>query len=141
MRHPFVAERTLMSKKKKTNANDPSEQFANLDELVAAQQELNELRQQYGIEPEHKEGKISHLISSFFQRQDEREKVLVNRKKHLWLTFLLGWAGAHRFRAKQYWLGLFYLATCWTGFSVAMTIIDLVEMIPIPPDENGNILV
>lgn len=127
--------------KKKQSPKDPSQQMVNLDEYVAVQQELDELKKQYGMEPEHKEGRVSHFISSLFQRHDDREKVLVNRKKHLWLTFLLGWAGAHRFRAKQYVLGCFYLATCWTGFSIAMTIIDLVEMIPIPPDEDGNILI
>lgn len=127
--------------KKKQSPKDPSQQMVNLDEYVAVQQELDELKKQYGIEPEHKEGKISHLISSFFQRRDEREKVPVNKKKYLWLTFLLGWSGAHRFRTKQYLLGCIYLCTCWSGFSAAMSIIDLVEAIPKTPDEDGNILI
>lgn len=129
-----------MSKKEKKQ-QDPMQEMANLDEFVAAQMELNELKKQQGIEPEKKEGSISHLISSFFQRRDAREKVLVNRKKHLKLAIFLGWLGAHRFHAKQYVLGTIYLLTCWTGFSFAMTIVDLVEIIPIPPDEDGNILV
>jgi TM2 domain-containing membrane protein YozV len=43
--------------------------------------------------------------------------------------------------AKQYVLGLLYLLLFWTGFPIAMTIIDLLIIIPLPPDENGDILV
>ena len=131
----------ILKKLKREMEDDPSKEMPDLDAYVAAQMELNELRKQYGIEPEQKEGKISHLISSFFERRDAREKVLVNRKRHLLLTIFLGWAGAHRFHAKQYLLGTLYLVFCWTGVSFAMTIIDLLEIIPIPPDEDGNILV
>ena len=32
----------------------------------------------------------------------------------------------------------FYLLFCWSGFSVAMSIIDLLQYIPYEKDENGN---
>ena len=41
---------------------------------------------------------------------------------------------------KQYLLGILYLATCWTGYSVAMSIIDLLIILPKKPDEDGYIL-
>ena len=31
------------------------------------------------------------------------------------------------------------LATCWSGFSAAMTLLDAIIVIPMKPDENGNI--
>lgn len=120
------------------------EREVTLEEYYRAQCELEDLREQYGIEPpeeEKKEGKISHMVSSFFERRDAREKVCVNKKKHLKLAIFLGWAGAHRFHAKQKVLGIVYLLTCWSGFSVAMTIIDILEIIPIQADENGNIMI
>lgn len=124
---------------KHKHAQSPDDEPLDLDAYVAAQLELEDLKAQQGIAP--KEGRISRMISAFFQRREEREKVLVNRKNYLWLTFLLGWSGAHRFRAKQYVLGTIYLLTCWTGFSIAMTIVDLMQILPIVPDEDGNILV
>lgn len=108
-------------------------------EYFALQQELEETKRQYGIidEPK-KEGRISRAISGFFDRRDAREKQLVSKKKYM-LLMLLGIVGAHRFYAKQYVAAIFYLATCWLGISIAMTIIDVLVVIPMPPDENGNI--
>ena len=45
----------------------------------------------------------------------------------------------HGFYAKRPVLGLLYLATFWSGFSAAMTIVDFIIAVPMKPDENGNI--
>jgi TM2 domain-containing membrane protein YozV len=47
--------------------------------------------------------------------------------------------GGHRFYAKQYPLAMLYLLLFWTGFGAAMTIIDLLIVIPKQVDENGMI--
>lgn len=123
---------------KNTNTQgSPEEERLNLDEYVALQRELDELKAQ--SDEGKKEGKLSRLISGYFERRDAREKVTVNKKKHLLLAIFLGWAGAHRFQAKRWKLGLVYLLTCWSGFSTAMTIVDILEIIPMPADENGDI--
>ncbi len=126
-----------MSKKKNKSTSD--EEKFNVKDLIEAQAELDALRKEHGIEP--KEGKISRFISSLFERQEARQKVSVSRKKLLWIALLTGWFGGHRFYTKRYVLGAVYLAFFWTGVPLAMTIIDLMEIIPIKPDENGNILV
>lgn len=130
-----------MSKKEKSN--DSGKERVNYEEYLAAQAELKYLREKYGIEdPDKKEeGKISRMISSFFERQDARQKIPVNRKKFLWLILLTGWCGGHRFYAHHYKVAIFYLLTCWTGMSIAMSIIDMLQYIPYPVDENGNIYV
>ena len=115
-----------------------AEEGIDLDEYVALERELDELEREAGI---RQEKGLSRLISSFFERQDARERVLVNKKKLLWVAFLLGWCGGHRFMLKQKWVGLLYLAFCWTSFPIAMTIVDFIQYIPMKPDENGNILV
>lgn len=141
MRHPFVQKgRSLLSKDNQL-PEYPQEERIDLDEYVALQRELDELRKEHGIDPPKKEGGISRMISAFFERKDNKPKVTISKKKHLWTAILLGWAGGHRFQAKQYGLGFLYLFTCWSGFSMAMTIIDLLVIIPIPADENGNIVI
>lgn len=116
----------------------PQEEHIDLDEYVALQRELDELKIKTG---EKKEGGITRLISSCFEKKESHEKVCISKKKHLLTAILLGWAGGHRFQAKQYGLGILYLLTCWSGFSMAMTIIDILIIIPMQPDENGNILI
>ena len=125
-----------MSKKQpKAKSEDVS-----AEDMLLLQMELEETKRKYGIEDEpRKEGRISRAISAFFDRRDAREKQLVSKKKYM-LLMLLGAFGAHRFYAKQYITAIFYLATCWLGVSIAMTIIDVLVVIPMPPDENGNIL-
>ena len=117
----------------------PAQEKVTFEEYLQAKGELEELEKKYGIEPE--QGRISKAISNFFDRRESREKVKVNKKKDLWLLFLLGWAGGHRFYQKQYLLGFLYLAVCWSGYSVAMSIIDLLIILPMKPDEDGNILI
>ena len=115
-----------------------AEEGIDLDEYVALERELDELEREAGI---RQEKGLSRLISSFFERQDARERVLISKKKLMWTALLLGWCGGHRFMLKQKWVGLLYLVLCWTSFPIAMTIVDFLQYIPMKPDENGNILV
>lgn len=110
-----------------------------MKEYLDASMELEKLRKENGIEVEEKG--ISKWITRFFNYKENRQKVALNKKKYLWVMLLLGWCGGHRFMAKQYVLGAVYLLLCWTGFSVAMTLIDLLIAIPLEADENGMVLV
>ena len=116
------------------------EKMATLEEYYRACCELDELEEKYGLKEPKKEGPISRAITHFFDHRDEREKVCVNKKKYVWTAILLGWAGGHRFLVKQKVVGLLYLAVCWCGFSMAHTIVDLMIVLPMKPDENGNIM-
>lgn len=124
-----------MSKKNQKNERVSFEEYYKL------QQELEETKRQYGIEDEpKKEGRISHAISSFFEWRESREKHLLRKKTYILLAAFTGILGGHRFYARQYILGTLYVLLCWTGFSIAMTVIDFLVVIPMQPDENGNIL-
>ena len=114
------------------------EEGVDIDEYVALQRELDELEKAAGLKEEKG---ISRLISSYFERKDAREKILVSKKKLLWTALLLGWCGGHRFLLKQNILGMVYLCFCWTCFPIAMTIVDILEYIPLKADENGKVLV
>lgn len=89
---------------------------------------------------EEKHGRIWHMIDNLVTRESERVKQPVKKKTYLWLC-LLGAFGAHRFYSKRWVLGLIYLLTCWTGWSVAMTFVDLIIIIPMKPDENGIVYI
>lgn len=128
-----------MSKKDKPKMkNAIVEEGVDVDEYIALQRELDELRRQNGTA---REGRISHMISSFFERRENREKTCVRKKKLLLLALFTGWMGGHRFYTRQYKVALCYLVFCWTGLPLAMTIIDLLQYIPMVADENGNIFV
>ena len=115
------------------------EESVSMKEYLDASMELEKLRKENGIEVEEKG--ISKWITRFFNYKENRQKVALNKKKYLLVMLLLGWCGGHRFMAKQYVLGAVYLLLCWTGFSVAMTLIDLLIAIPLEADENGMVLV
>lgn len=118
-------------------AKEKDENAVIISEIIAAQRELDELKEEYGLQEEEKG--IKKAISKFFDKREAQGQVPIKKKKYLWLAVLLGWMGAHRFYTKQYTTAIVYLLTCWTGFSIAMTIIDLMIVIPKKPDENGNI--
>lgn len=129
-----------MSKKKDQKRKSSSKERVSPEEYLALQQELEETKRKYGVVDEPKpEGRISRAISKAFEWRDARPKHSISKKTYLKLM-LLGIVGAHRFYAKQYVTGVLYLLACWTGFSIAMTIIDLLVVIPMKPDENGHIL-
>lgn len=109
----------------------------NIQEMLALQEELNQTKKEYGIE--EKEGRISRIISGFFDRRAARQKQPLNRKKYLLLAIFTGWCGGHRFYAKRYAVAILYLLFFWTGFPLAMTIIDILTVIPMKADEDGMI--
>lgn len=108
-----------------------------VSDIIAAQMELDALKKEHGIVDEEKG--VKKAISNFFDRKDAQSQIPLKKKTYIWLAVLLGWAGAHRFYSKQYPTAILYLLMCWSGFSFAMTVVDLMIAIPKKPDENGNI--
>lgn len=138
MKNPYRLEDPGIRKTKKQIEREALQEVS-FEEYLAAKGELEELEKEHGLAPE--EGRISKAVSTFFDRREAKEKVKVNKKKDLLLCIFLGWAGAHRFYQKQYLIGFLYLAVCWSGYSVAMSIIDLLIIFPKQADENGDILI
>ena len=85
-----------------------------------------EEKTQWVKDPDH--GIIWNTIDHLLYWKEHREKHCVSRKKYMRLCY-----------AKRPVLGLLYLATFWSGFSAAMTIVDFIIAVPMKPDENGNI--
>lgn len=123
-----------MAKKKKEERLTPQE----LEEYMALVQELDQLKAERG--EGRPEGRISRAISGFFDYRENRQKQVLNKKKYILLAVFTGWMGGHRFYARQWVTAILYLLFFWCGFPLAMTIVDLMIVIPMQPNENGNIL-
>ena len=110
-----------------------------LTDIAFAQEELNQLKREHGLEEEEKG--LKKLISTALNNRETREKVLISKKKYVLLGLFTGIFGGHRFYAKQYITAVLYLLLFWTGISISMTVIDLMIVAPIKADENGMILI
>ena len=106
--------------------------------FIKAEEELKQLRIEHGIEDPN-QSKLSKKLTNYFDKQENRELVPVSKKKYITLLFLTGWMGGHRFYCKHYKVGLTYLLLFWMGIGLYHSIIDLMVVIPMQPDENGNI--
>lgn len=111
----------------------------NFAELALLEDELHTLEEQNGTEQPLK--LWQRAGDWYFEHRENRQKHLVNRKTYLLLTLFLGWAGGHRFYEKRRGLGLFYLALCWSGFPIALAVVDLMIALPMKADENGCIMI
>lgn len=129
----------MFGKSKDVQEKPSMEQMQNdYVEYIAAEEELKQLRIEHGIE-DPDEGKLSKKITKMFDDRENREKVAVSKKKYIRLALLTGWMGGHRFYAKRYKLAMIYLLFFWTGIPLYNCIIDLMQVIPMPADENGII--
>ena len=123
----------LMAEKK---ARKDVERF-NVAELARVEDELRETKRAYGIE--EKIPWWQKLGDRYYEWKDARVLHEVSRKKYLWLCVLTGWCGGHRFYERRWILGILYLALCWSGFPIAMAMVDFLIALPMKPDENGCI--
>lgn len=114
-----------------------NEEYVDPKELIALEEELLSLKEEHGIlEKETWWMKTGDRIAGRL----ERNRVKVSRRTYIKLALGLGWfCGAHRFYCKQRLLGMLYLLFCWTGIPFAMTLIDLMIILPMKPDNCGMI--
>lgn len=108
-----------------------------VSDIMLAERELDELKEKYGVQEEEKG--IKKAVSGFFDRKDAFSQIPIKKKTYVRLALFLGAFGGHRFYTKQYPSAILYLLTCWTGYSLAMTMVDLLIAVPKKADENGCI--
>ena len=121
---------------KKKNQRELDQQ--RMKEYLDLANELEKVKEEYGVVEEPT--KLERIVNRIYGIIYAREKRLVNRKKYIWLALLTGWCGGHRFYTHQYKTAVLYLVLFWSGFPIAMTIVDLMIALPMKPDENGMIL-
>lgn len=117
-------------KTKKTAEEIQIDNIANADfELQKAMEEAGMEAKTYGIW-----GPIWRLL----KKRDERELHVLSKKKYILLLVFTGWMGGHRFYARHFFVAALYLLFFWTLIPVMMSVIDLMQVIPMKADENGN---
>ena len=116
------------------NNNNPD-----ISEFIAAEEELQQLKEQYGIEERPPLWK--RAIDALFRHIGEREPVKIEKKKYCLTAMLGGWLGIHQFLVGRKKLGLAYLLLFWSGFSVIMTVFDLWYALFLKSDEDSLILI
>ena len=108
-----------------------------IEKVAQQEEELYQLKVEQGIIDPEKEAKkpLRKMVSYFFDGMEKKTRV--NKKKYILLACFLGIFGAHRFYSKKYKSAVVYLLLCWAGISICHTVIDLMIIIPMQPDEDG----
>lgn len=63
----------------------------------------------------------------------------ISKGIYIMLCLFLGGLGVHKFYAGKWFQGLLYLAFCWTGAPVVLSVFDLLIAIFKRPDSYGQI--
>ncbi len=94
------------------------------------------------------EDKINiNIVNDNTQQQSNNNNVyaatgkVVNKVVYILLAIFLGTFGIHKFYARKFSTGLWYLAFCWTGIPWLVSIIEGIVAIFKPADSNGNIII
>lgn len=123
----------------KNSRDKKSAERVDFAKMALLEDELHAVEEQYGKEEKLK--LWQRLGDRYFYWREHRELHKVKRKVYVLLTVFLGWAGIHRFYEKRWILGLFYLALSWTGFPIALAMVDFMIALPMKEDENGYIMI
>ena len=67
--------------------------------------------------------------------------MFVKKGTYIGLCLFLGGIGLHKFYAGKWFTGLLYVAFCWTGITLILSIFDLFGAIFKKSDEYGQIRV
>lgn len=117
--------------------NVESEESVDIRQMIVLEEELKDLKQQYGLEDKNK---WWIRLGDRIARRTDRKGKRVKRKTYIRLALTSGWlCGSHRFYSGQKLLGSLYALFCWTGIPFAMTLIDLMIVLPMQSDEYGMI--
>lgn len=109
------------------------------DDFIKAELALQDAKMEAGIDVENEKGK--GLIGKYHDWKKNRTKHKVNKKKYILLCLLLGWCGGHRYYEKRYWLAAFYTLFFWTVVPFFLCVTDLLIVLPMKADENGDIVI
>lgn len=120
---------------KQAEALKKHKDYVSVQDMIALEEELTSLKEAHGMAD--KRGRFAAFID---KKLAERRPKTISRSTYIKLLVSCGWfSGAHRFYAGKKITGVLYILLCLTGISFAMSIIDLMQVLPIPADGDGNI--
>lgn len=110
-------------------------------DFVAAEAELQELREKYNIPVEEKKTLWKKIGDKYVAYKESIKPVTINKTKYCLITLFLGWLGVHQFIIGKRIAGILYLLISWTGISFAMSVLDLFYAMFLKVDENKCITI
>lgn len=125
-----------MKEKRQTRADRKKIRDTQFTSMAAADFALRDAMEDAGMEA--KTYGIWGPIWRLLKRRDDRELHTHSKKTYILLLIFTGWMGGHRFYARHFWVGGLYLLFFWTLIPVMMSVIDLMQVIPMKADEKGN---
>ena len=123
-----------------SNIEQTKEQY-DVADFVAAEVELQELREKYNITGDEKKSLWKKIGDKYVEYKDSIKPVTVNKKKYCLPTLFLGWLGVHQFMTGKKVAGVLYLIVSWTGISFAMSVLDIFYAVFLKVDENNCITI
>jgi len=105
-------------------------------DFVAAETELQELKEKYNISSEEKKPLWKKIGDKYAAYKDSIKPVTISKKKYCLTTLFFGWLGVHQFMTGKKVAGVLYLLVSWTGISFAMSVLDIFYAVFLKADEN-----
>lgn len=110
-------------------------------DFVAAEAELQELREKHNISGEEKNPLWKKIGDKYVEYKESIKPVTINKTKYCLITLFLGWLGVHQFMTGKKVAGVLYLLVSWTGISFAMSVLDIFYAVFLKVDDNKCITI
>lgn len=110
-----------------------------LNDFVAAEAELQELKEKYHIEDNKKQPLWQRIGDKYVAWKDSKQPVTVHKKKYCLTALFFGWLGVHQFMIGRKGTGVLYLIISWTGISFALSVLDIFQAAFLKGDDNNLI--
>lgn len=112
-----------------------------MQDYVKANLALEDAKMEAGIVDDTPPKGVFALFARYTDWKENRTRHKVNKKKYLLLCILLGWMGGHRYYEKRNTVAVLYTLFFWTAIPLFFCLTDLLIAIPMPADENGDIMI
>ncbi|MBQ8518719.1 MAG: TM2 domain-containing protein [Agathobacter sp.] len=122
-----------------TLSTEQVETTCTFEDFVAAEAELQELKEKHNIVDKEKSSLWKKLGDKYVAYKESVKPVAISKKKYCLTALFLGWLGVHQFMTGKKVAGALYLLTSWTGISFAMSVLDIFHAAFLKVDENNCI--
>ena len=120
-------------------AESIQEKEFDVSQLIDAENELRQLKKEYGIE--EKEPFWKKAGNYLFGISEKRKAVTIGKKKYCLTALFGGFLGIHQFMVGKKVQGVLYLLLSVTGLSFAMSLLDILYAAFLKTDENNMICI
>lgn len=110
-----------------------------ISELIAAEEELRQLKEEYG--EEEKDSLWKRVVTAHVEKKAARQPVKIRKAKYCLTALFGGWLGIHCFMVNKKAMGILYLVLALSGISFMMSILDIWYAVFLQTDEQKCITI